>query len=390
MTIVFFSNPDFAGADKMPHYTSMPRFTVMLAEGMMDRGHRVKIWSPGSTFFKLPVQGVIKKWLGYIDQYLIFPSEVRRRLKESPDDTLFVFTDQAQGPWVKLVETRKHVMHCHDFLAQFSALGKIPEYETSWTGKMYQQYIRGGYFKAKNFISVSHKTHKDLVQLIGQETRTSAVVYNGLDKSYRQQDQAKSRTILFNKTGIDLKGGFLMHVGGNQWYKNRMGVVEIYNAWRDLGNALPLLLIGAEPSEELAKTIADSNYAEDIHAISGLSDAYVRYAYSGASLFLFPSIAEGFGWPIVEAMASGCPVLTTGEAPMNEVAGNAGFFIPRRFADDAETWAKEAAALVQDILSLSAEDHQIAVEKSLVNATRFDMDKALNQIENIYSEITYP
>ena len=297
MTIVFFSNPDFFGAEKMPQFNSMPRFTTMLAEGMTERGHRVKIWSPGSTFFNMPVKGAMKKWLGYVDQYLVFPSAVRRMMKECPEDTLFVFTDQAQGPWVRLVEKRKHVMHCHDFLAQFSALDLIPEFKTSWTGKKYQKFIRSGYHKAKNFISVSHKTHSDLKQLIGDKANNGSVVYNGLDASYKQLDRSKSRMILTNKTGVNLTNGYLMHIGGNQWYKNRLGVVEIYIAWRDLGNTLPLLLIGAAPSEELAKVINESNYKDDIHAISGLSDIYVRHAYSGASLFLFPSIAEGFGWP---------------------------------------------------------------------------------------------
>jgi len=389
MTIVFFSNPDFFGAEKMPQFMSMPRFTSMLAEGMTERGHRVKIWSPGSAFFNMPVKGPLKKWLGYIDQYVVFPAAVKRRMKECPEDTLFVFTDQAQGPWIKLVEKRRHVMHCHDFLAQFSALGKIPEFKTSWTGKKYQQFIRNGYFKARNFISVSHKTHSDLVELIGDKASKSAVVYNGLDKSYKQQDQVKSRTILGNKTGVDLSQGFLMHIGGNQWYKNRIGVVEIYNAWRDLGNTLPLLMIGAAPSEDLAQLISSSSYTKDIHAISGLSDLYVRHAYCAASLFLFPSLAEGFGWPIAEAMASGCPVLTTGEAPMNEVAGDAGFFIPRRSAESPERWAKDAALQVQHIINLPSAAFEAVVEKSLANVTRFDLKSALNQIEDIYNEITH-
>lgn len=388
MTIVFFSNPDFMGAEKLPQFTSMPRFTSMLADGMTERGHRVKIWSPGATFFNLPVRGPVKKWLGYVDQYLVFPSAVKRMMKECPEDTLYVFTDQAQGPWVRLVEKKRHVMHCHDFLAQFSALDLIPEFKTSWTGKKYQKFIRSGFHKAKNFISVSHKTSKDLVQLIGDKAKTSSVVYNGLDDSYKPLDRIKSRTILSNKIGVSLVDGYLMHIGGNQWYKNRMGVLEIYNAWRDLGNKLPLLFIGAEPSEELAEAIANSAYKDDIHAIPGLSDIYVRHAYAGASLFLFPSIAEGFGWPIAEAMASGSLVLTTGEAPLNEVAGDAGFFIPKRTIDNAERWAKDAAQVVDRILHLPAEEYDKAIAASLANVKRFDLTNALDQIENIYHEIT--
>jgi glycosyltransferase involved in cell wall biosynthesis len=388
MNIVFFSNPDFMGAEKLPQFTSMPRFTAMLADGMTERGHRVKIWSPGAKFFNLPIRGSVKKWLGYVDQYVIFPAAVKRMMKECPEDTLYVFTDQAQGPWVRLVEKQKHVMHCHDFMAQFSALDLIPEFKTSWTGKKYQKFIRSGYHKAKNFISVSHKTSKDLVQLIGERAKTSSVVYNGLDDSYKPLDRTRSRTILTNKVGVDLTGGYLMHIGGNQWYKNRMGVLEIYNAWRDLGNKLPLLLIGAKPSEELAAAISISNYKKDIQAVSGLSDIYVRHAYAGASLFLFPSIAEGFGWPIAEAMASGCLVLTTGEAPLNEVAGDAGFFIPKRSIENPNAWAKDAAIVVNNILNLPAPEYDKAIAASLENVKRFDLTNALNQIENIYHEIT--
>jgi len=387
MTIVFFSNPDFFGNQKMPQFMSMPRFTAMLAEGMGKRGHRVKIWSPGSVFFRAPVRGVLKKWLGYIDQYILFPATVKRRLRECPEDTLFVFTDQAQGPWISLVKDRKHVLHCHDFLAQFSALDKIPEYKTGWTGRKYQQFIRNGYFKAKNFISVSHKTQADLNELLGRSVDNNTVVYNGLDKSYHPMDQAKSRIILGNKTGVDLTAGFLMHIGGNQWYKNRAGVIEIYNAWRQLGGDLPLLLIGASPAAELSARIADSAFAQDIHVIVGLSDLYVHHAYSGASLFLFPSLAEGFGWPIAEAMASGCLVITTGEAPMTEVAGTAGFYVPRRHSGNSNVWAEIAAVKVQNVLSLSEEDREQAVKSGITNAGRFDMDAALDQIENIYQNI---
>ena len=52
--------------------------------------------------------------------------------------------------------------------------------------------------------------------------------------------------------------------------------------------------------------------------------------YSGAELLLFPSLEEGFGWPIIEAQASGCRVVTTGKAPMTEVGGNAAFYLPIR------------------------------------------------------------
>lgn len=391
MNIVFFSNPDFFGSQRRPAFSSMPRFTSMLADGMTQRGHKVSVWSPRSRCFNLPVKGNLKKYLGYIDQYILFPSDVKSRLKECPKDTLFVFTDQAQGPWVRLVSNRLHVMHCHDFLAQKAALGTIDGQRTGWTGKKYQKYIRRGYAYCKNFISGSLKTNEDLKELIDTDKRKLSVVYNGLEESYKpaSANVARIRTALGNKINTDLSAGYLLHVGGNQWYKNRVGVVELYNAWRRLYNTkLPLLLLGAEPSEEIWTCINESPFQDDIHVISGLTDLYIRSAYSGASVFLFPSLAEGFGWPIAEAMGCGCPVITTDEAPMTEVAGNVGFLLRKKTQEDTGGWAIEGAAMINYIISLSDEERNCVVQKSLENVRRFDFSKALNEIEIIYNGIT--
>jgi glycosyltransferase involved in cell wall biosynthesis len=368
----------------------MPRFAQMLADGMRTRGHEVEIWAPEAKFSRLPAPRSLKKWLGYVDQYLVFPSAVRRRLRQYPATTLFAFTDQALGPWVPLLKGRPRVVHCHDFLAQRSMLGEIPENPPGWSGQQYQSYIRRGYAEGQHFISVSQRTQEDLHRFLPTPPRRSDVVYNGLNQSFAPQDVATVRTQLTKQTGVDLMAGYLLHVGGNHFYKNRVGVIEIYNAWRATStSALPLLLIGEAPNEALAAAHAQSPYRQDIHLLSGLGDKDVRAAYAGASVFLFPSLAEGFGWPIAEAMASGCPVITTNEAPMTEVAGQAGYLIPRRPSATAQiaAWAQAAAPVVEQVVQLSAAERQAVIESGLQNAKRFNTDDALNKIEKIYSEI---
>jgi len=374
----------------MPSFASMPRFARMLADGMRERGHQVEMWAPKASLFDLPVKGSAKKWLGYIDQYLLFPAEVRKRLKKTPPDTLFVFTDNALGPWVPLVADRPHVIHCHDFMAQRSALGLIPENPTSWSGQQYQRLIREGYSKGKHFISVSEKTKMELNSLLPTPPITSAVVYNGLSKDLVPYDCAEARAALSKKTGLDLGQGYLLHVGGNQWYKNRLGVIEIYTAWRSISQSKePLLLIGGPLTPAMSKVQAESPFKDDIHVISGVEDKYVHLAYAGASAFLFPSIAEGFGWPIAEAMAAGSLVITTGEAPMTEVAGEAGFLIPRRPHNDSQTtpWAREAAEVVEKVVNLPAAERRAAIEAGLANIARFNSKNALDRIEEIYKSI---
>jgi glycosyltransferase involved in cell wall biosynthesis len=383
MKLIIFTHPDFLGSQ------SMPRFARMLQEGMQGRGHSVELWTAAARAYHWPSPRAAKKWLGYLDQYLLFPSEVKRRLKSVPQDTLFIFADQALGPWVPLVADRPHVIHCHDFLAQRSALGELPENPTGCTGRIYQWYIRNGYQQGQNFISVSEKTRTDLQRFLKRKPQVSEVVYNGLNQDFKPRDITKARRELQERIGIDLTRGYLLHVGGNQWYKNRAGVISIIRAWQQSGGDLPCLMIGERPSAPLLKSQNRCIDPAKIHWLTEMEDHWVRVAYTGASAFLFPSLEEGFGWPIAEAMASGCPVMTTGEAPMTEVAGEAAYLIPRQTSDHESSiqWAHQSAGVLTNLLELSESGRERLVSNGISNAARFDTETALNRIESIYSHV---
>ena len=384
MHIIFFAHPLFL------NHQSMPRFTNMLADGMKKRKHTVEIWSPQPKAVQLPAPKNMKKWLGYVDQFIIFPKTVRKRLKSVPEKTLFVFSDQALGPWVPLVKDRRHVIHCHDFLAQLSAYDKIKEHKTSWTGKKYQWLIRNGFRKGSNFVSVSNKTREDLHDFLLSPPKKSEMVYNGLNQSFFPKEKKNVQINVSNQTGINLNNGYILHVGGNQWYKNRIGVIDIYDSWRnDYNSNIPLILLGESPNETIKMAYQHSKYSGDIHFLEGIADELVREFYAGASALLFPSLEEGFGWPIAEAMASGCLVITTNKAPMTEVAGEAGFLIPRKLTSSIinPEWAKESAAVLNEVVTLPLDLREQYIENGLINAKRFDTEKTLNEIERVYLEI---
>lgn len=384
MHLVFFTHPSFFPS------ISMARFAKLLTMGMEAKGHTVTVWSPQANLVRLPIPKLDKKWLGYIDQYLLFPREVKDKLKECPPNTLFVFVDNALGPWLPLVANRPHVMHCHDFLAFRSALGNEPENPTRQSGKLYQKYINRGCKTGKHFISDSYSTQADLHRFLDSQPLTSEMVYVGLNPLFQPHDPLVARTTLSRLTSLNLENGYLLHVGANVWYKNRIGVIELYEALcKNHGCQLPLLLIGSSPTLDLIIKHKASSVSQNIHFLTNVTDEIVCKAYSGATLFLFPSLAEGFGWPIVEAMASGCPVITTNEAPMTEVAGGAAVLIERRPHNQAEIskWANSSALTIYNTLFLSEGERRALIHKGFSNSQRFSIDSYIDQLECIYERI---
>ncbi|RYY63084.1 MAG: glycosyltransferase family 1 protein [Chitinophagaceae bacterium] len=383
MKIIFLTHPSFLPSQSMPRYASW------LMEGMRKRGHEVEAWSASPAVYKFAFANALKKWAGYVDQYVLFPLQLKKKIAAGAPDTLYVFTDHALGPWVPYASGQKHLIHCHDFLAQMSALGQIAEQHTSYTGRVYQRYIRKGFRQGRNFISISENTRHDLHRLLGKEPNISAVVYNGLTRSFENtEDRQAVRASLSTVLNAPLQEGYLLHVGGNQWYKNRNGVVELYNQWRAMSSkTFPLVLAGAAPSASLREKVQASPYVKDILVLEKPSDQVISRLYAGASLFVFPSLAEGFGWPVAEAMSAGALVLTTDLAPMNEVGGHAAYYLDRLQPGSLTEWGRTGAAKIESILATGEQEQAAKREAGFDNIKRFDGEKILDEMEIIYKKV---
>ncbi len=383
MNIVFLTHPEFS------NIRSISLYTEMLAKGMQERNHTVQIFYPKPYFNKISISRGAKKWLGYIDQYIIFKISFQQKMKRFPKNTLFVVCDQALGMWVPNISNRPHVVHCHDFLAQRSALGEISENPVKRLGQLYQNLIRRGYSKANNFISISHKTKNDLHRFLPKTPKFSEVVYNGLNQEFNPGNIDEVRNELSENFKIKLHDGYILHVGGNQFYKNRAGVLKIYGKWRELQEKkLPLLMVGPQCTIELKMIAKSLEFFSDVHFLTEVSNSYLQKLYQGATVLLFPSLEEGFGWPIAEAMACGCPVITTKNKPMTEVGGDACFYIPRQpNVVDISNWENQSAKILDHVISLNEKERKQVIASGLENAKRFNTQEALNKIEVIYKNI---
>lgn len=386
MKLVLYTHPDFVGS------ASQSRFARMLVEAYRARGHAAELRQPRARVRRL-AGGRLAKWAGYVDQYLLFPWELRRAAAHDPQDTLYVFCDQAIGPWVPALAHRPHVVHCHDLLALRSALGLVPENPTSATGRLYQRYIRAGFRRARHFISISEKTRADLHRYGAVDALTSEVVYNGLNHPYAPLPREAADAAL-RQAGIALDGRpFLLHVGGGQWYKHTAGVLALYDglARRLLaqGRTVPALcVVGPPPGPALRERIAALPPGAVVHVHGGVAAPTLQALYSTAEALLFPSLAEGFGWPIAEGLACGCPVLTTGEAPMTEVGGREAHYLPRWRRDQPlEAWAQHGVEVLDRLLGRSDEQRRRDAEAARFWARRFDPATTIDRYLQVYAEV---
>jgi len=389
MKIVLFTHPSFMKSK------SMPRFAAMLESGYTSLGYTVDTLSPSPYFYRfsrwLPKAA---KWLGYLDQYLLFPLKVKARLMfNTPSNTVFVFCDQALGPWVPLVSKHPHVIHVHDLLALKSALGREQINKTGWSGKIYQRYIRRGFEKGKYFISISNKTKADLEDLSDINPTISEVVFNGLNYPYtRMSEELIHEKFIQGNLNLNYKG-YLFNIGGNQWYKNRTGLLHLYKHY--IGKCeepLCLVIVGPAANEKEQKILEEitlTNKAANVLFLKDIDNILLNALYSGAKCLIFPSHEEGFGWPIIEAQAAGTCVLTTNSAPMNEIAGEHSIlFSPTEHFRDGkiDDWARINSEKLSIFLDLPSTEISELETKSVKWADHFDEENTLNKYISIYKK----
>ncbi|MCY1550700.1 D-inositol-3-phosphate glycosyltransferase [compost metagenome] len=125
-----------------------------------------------------------------------------------------------------------------------------------------------------------------------------------------------------------------------------------------------------------------------VHFLHGIDHALLQAAYSLARAFLFPSLAEGFGWPIVEAQACGCPVITTDDAPMNEIGGPHTDYLPLlRSTDDMALWAARGARVLEKLLNEPAQAQSERTDACMTWSRRFESARAIAAYLQIYEGV---
>ena len=355
---------------------SMQRFTDMMLQGLNAAGVSAEIAAPSPILGKLfGPENFVGKWLAYIDKFILFPRQLRARLARYP--AVVHICDHSNAMYATGAGRVPTVVTCHDLIAVRSALGEELHCPVSFTGRLLQRWILRSLKRADAVVCVSNATRDDAEQLVSQRGPSPKleVISNGLNYPYHQLSEPDAMARVKNISGFGLP--FVLHVGSNLPRKNRDGVLRIFAHTKDKWNGR-LVLAGdavATDQRELAKRL---DVADRIVEVGNAPDQLLEALYSLANALLFPSFSEGFGWPIIEAQACGCPVVCSNIPPMPETAGDAGLFHD----------PTDESGFAADLLRLNdlAERRRWS-EKSLANTERFSTAKMIARYVQVYQKL---
>lgn len=350
---------------------SMARYASLLSQQLRAGGYNVEAISPKPVLTELvSKQNPLFRWFGYIDKFVLFPP-VLRRLSMRAD--IVHICDHSNSFYLRWTGKTPNLITAHDALAIRSALGHFPQNPTRWSGKKFQRWILRGLARGHRMVCVSQKTRQDFEVLLPKGPGMT-VIPNSLNGNFRRATDVEIGSIR-EVCKLREEDEYLLHVGGGSWYKNRPGVLSIMAELRKFPrfSKVKLVFAGSPLSIDLRKR------AEELGEVIEYvwpSDDQLRALYSGALALLYPSLEEGFGWPVVEAQACGCPVITSARSPMKEVSGGAAILI------DPEDPAGAAATIVARIRETAW-----LREAGLANTKNYSMDTTTERYLDVYREV---
>jgi glycosyltransferase involved in cell wall biosynthesis len=354
---------------------SMQRFFDLLLHGLTEVGCDVYWIQPAQVMGRLkPGENGLGKWLEYFDRFVLFPPRIRKLVQRA--DVVHI-CDQANSVYIPWLKGKPNVVTCHDLLAIRSALGEIPQNPTRWSGRVFQRWILSKLRQAQRVVCDSEQTRVEFLRVANLPSDQVIVVPIALNYPYCPMELGEAVERL-RALGLAVERPFLLHIGGNEWYKNREGVLRIFHHLARLpGYERHQLVMAGKPwTLQMRNFVGKMGLAERIKELVEVSNEHLRALYSMAEALIYPSLQEGFGWPIIEAQACGCLVITTNRPPMTEVGGDAAVYI-----DPTDEVA--AARTIAE----SLKDQQELRKSGFLNMVRFSKEEMITGYLNAYATV---
>ncbi len=240
--------------------------------------------------------------------------------------------------------------------------------------------IRRALVRADRIITVSYNSKRDLVDYFGIAPSRIEVIYNGVSPRFRPDVPGEDRRRVAEKYG--LARPYLLFLGGEKPHKNAQNVIRAFAEARRRRSDLPhaLVLAGPTPGNtaRIDALIAALDVGRWIVRPGRIAEDDLPGLFAGADLLLYPTLYEGFGLPVVEAMACGTPVLTSSTSALQEIAGGYAYLVDPLDVD----------AIARGIVLLTTDPKMRSdyVELGRKRARDFSWDKAAERTLEVYAE----
>ncbi|WP_159460187.1 glycosyltransferase family 4 protein [Tistlia consotensis] len=296
----------------------------------------------------LPSQKTAPSRLGkQIERYLDYPSLVRRAYRAATKPAVVHVLDQSYGHLCR--SDLPTVVTCHD-LALFEIHELNPLQLALW------KYRVRGMRRARRVVAVSEATARDVERQLGMARARISVSHEGVDPKFRPRNIEGRKGVHLARLAGRRGDGLLLHVGSNL---RRKGIDTLLAALAVLvqeGLDVRLAKVGRDPSQDgYGGLIEELGLRDRILYLGRLDDDALVDVYNACDVFCFPSRFEGFGRPVLEAMACGLPVVAAQSSSLPEVGGSAALFHPPG-----------------DVAALAAQVRRILTEAGLAERMRGD------------------
>ena len=257
----------------------------------------------------------------------------------------------------------------------------VPAYQSPayWPQRVYFKFLtRLTLRSADNIVAISDSTKRDIGRVFHVQEERISVIWLSVEPRYAMADKNSHEAV--HKYGIKKK--FVFYSGNFKPHKNISTLVEAY---RQLPEALRqdhVLLLGSPKDEGfpmIYQRVKDLKLESQVVFLDGIAEEDLPCFYAAASVFVFPSLYEGFGLPVLEAMAAGAPVITSNTSSMPEVAGDAAILI-------TPTDAEELTAALESVLGDEARRAEM-MKKGLIQASGFSWERCAKETLEVYRKV---
>jgi glycosyltransferase involved in cell wall biosynthesis len=227
-------------------------------------------------------------------------------------------------------------------------------------------------------ITVSQRSKADIVRYLKIPTNKIHVVYEGVSAAYLPLAAGEAAK---TKVRHNLPDSYVLFVGSVEKRKNLRGLLHAYARLRNMGEIPPLVVVGVRRWKHtgIMETLRELDLEQHVIFTGYVPDAYLPALYSGADLFVFPSLYEGFGLPPLEAVACGTPVVCSNAASLPEVVGDATIMVNPYDV-------KGLAGAMHRVLT-NADLREELREKGLERARQFTWERTARETVAVYREV---